>query len=293
MVSDKPGPPILSVSEISAYGANVQFESDHNTDDIVYSLRYKMKTGDDDDEKGSEWNEEQILDKGTNAYRLSGLERSSQYEICGRYQVLDTKIWSESSNIKSFITLAVEKLKFEWDSSRMGSDVSLLHDNKTFIYPKYDGSSRVVMSKNVLSADNYESVDWEVTIRDIDTVTSGSWQLGFVDSAGANSVTLKGAWSGTSVKPYECVLFIKEQKFYKYYKSKYTDFDEKWKGKDCKMGDKILMRFNFKTKACTIFYNGQMVGVLSDVLPNNIHVLANVARRTSLCTTRFEAIPKK
>merc|ERR1712183_190185 len=51
-----------------------------------------------------------------------------------------------------------------------------------------------------------------------------------------------------------------------------TQFDAKWKGSNSKAGDRMILEFDFVNSKCTASYNGEVVGVLSDALPNQIYI---------------------
>merc|ERR1719244_1246795 len=113
-VGGRPDPPVLDISGITASVATVTFHSEHDKDAVVYSMRYRQKSGGDDDEKESEWTE-QVLSKGTDRYTLSGLSPRTRYEVRGQYQVMDTMVKSALSDTISFVS---GEVAFEWDQSR-------------------------------------------------------------------------------------------------------------------------------------------------------------------------------
>ena len=99
-LSERPDPPTLHVLDISQTAATIRFYSEY--DSVVYSFRYRRETGDNDDEKESEWIE-QVLDDGVDQFMLNGLHCVSRYELCGK--LMKDNVSSFASDIKSFQTL--------------------------------------------------------------------------------------------------------------------------------------------------------------------------------------------
>lgn len=52
-------------------------------------------------------------------------------------------------------------------------------------------------------------------------------------------------------------------------------FDNKFKGKWVKNGDRLTMIFDFIQKRCTISFNDELLGPLSEDLPSRLYVVAN------------------
>merc|ERR1712083_911440 len=81
---------------------------------------------------------------------------------------------------------------------------------------------------------------------------------------------------GQSSRPNECALYIDKYGFAKKEKGRDTNYDAKWKGADCKDGDRVMLTFNFVKKTCVVYYNGSVVGSLSENLPDQIYVAASL-----------------
>ena len=282
-VAERPAAPILNISNISASGAMVKFQSEEKKDDIVYSIRYRRETG-DDDEKESEW-KEVVLDKGTDEYVLGGLEKATKYAVYGRLQMMDTLVWSHSSEIKSVVT---KKVVFEWDPARKHGQIALMNDNKAFKMNDNKAWSTVI-SKNLLSGTSMTSASCEFTLSGI---TKGfRFQAGFVDSSAVDAVRTD-TWMGASIRPKECVFQIDTSCFYYVLDSNFKKCDAKWKGSDCKDGDRIKLSFDFVETTCTVYYNDSIVGKLPKNVPNELYVAAVPWNPMTLETTKFKITPK-
>lgn len=54
---------------------------------------------------------EQTVDAKSDEYELMGLDRGCNYQICGRYKLLENMVWSHSSSIMS---MATKEWEAEW-----------------------------------------------------------------------------------------------------------------------------------------------------------------------------------
>ena len=112
--------------------------------------------------------------------------------------------------------------------------------------------------------------------------------FGFVDSSAVDEVRMDDNL-GSSYKPKECAFWIRPIQFSSIGKEKADiKFDQKWKGADCKDGDRIRMTFDFVKKTCLVHYNDEVVGNISEKLPNQIYIVANPCIGMTMETTKFQ-----
>ena len=72
-----------------------------------------------------------------------------------------------------------------------------------------------------------------------------------------------------------------------------TFFNSKWRGKDVKNGDRILLSFDFVESQCSVSFNDHYVGVLSERLPSSLYIVVNPDKPTmSIEVTKYEIVPK-
>lgn len=281
-VTKRTGPPILDISNITASTATVTFHSELSKDAVLYSVTYRREPEGDNEEKESEW-KEQVLDKGTNQYIVRGLNPESKYQINGRYQVLANMLWSASSDNISIVTLKKKTIQFEWDPARKGESVKLSNNNKKM---RNRGFWRSVYSKQKLSADSMTEVSWEVTINDIDSAVQ--LMIGFVDSCKIECIDVNNYLGTTGSALY--IQSVGDDRFSVYNGTNEVFDKEKWKASKCRNGDRILMTFDFVTSKCSVSYNGEHVGVISQEVPNELYLAVSPYSKCSLETTKFDII---
>ena len=178
-------------------------------------------------------------------------------------------------------------LNFEWNPLRKGAYIALSDDNKTMVNTGSKGWQPVI-SRNVLSADATSSVLWETTL--IDDGQSGI-QIGFVDISAVDDVKMSAYCRDVFVL--EIRMIIRTDDFCKRYQGKHIKFASKWKASICKKGDRVLLSFDFAEGICTVFYNDEKVGILSDSLPNQLHLVVSIyPRDVKLSCTKLEASTK-
>merc|ERR1712176_781224 len=148
-------------------------------------------------------------------------------------------------------------------------------------------SYRAVVSKTKLSGDEWTSVTWEVTWKDGDDFWPNV-TIGYVDGKAVDSVRLYDNYIGD--RPQECALGILSDGFYKLGEGNGTMFDEKWKGLNCRIGDRIRFAFDFEARRCTVYYNDELVGILSEALPDDIYLACCCGYKGHLQTTKFQAV---
>lgn len=101
---------------------------------------------------------------------------------------------------------------------------------------------------------------------------------------------LSGHALGSPERPKECALYIYKYCLYKQVGKTTTKMDTGMKGSLCRNGDTVMLEFDFQTRTCSVLYNGEEIGTLSDSLPDQLYLVANPYSTVTLRTTRFEAI---
>lgn len=175
-------------------------------------------------------------------------------------------------------------------------------------------SYQAAIFKQELSAEMMDSVSLEFQLGAIDE-GMGYLRIGFVDSDAAGKVRMD-CGLGNSDRPTECIFFIRpgNQVWSKYEKGEEIKFDSKWRGEHCQngmkssflpsglplyilfllwTGDRILLQFDFVKSFCTVHYNDEEVGVLSEKLPPAVFVATSpYSPALTLELIRFEVQPK-
>lgn len=295
-ILEKPTAPQLILSNVRTTKATLTFESEHQKNDVIYSLRYRKDSRhDDDDEKESEWKECSIR-KGVDQYTLNGLSPETKYQLTSRYQLVQnqraTNVWSEYSDIVPIVTLKFEIPKFEWDPLRKNAAISLSNDNRTF---KYDKTFKwvTIMAKPRLSSQAIVSVAWELTVRAADHAPS--FQIGFIQKDVVDSITMEGDISDIS----EIKSKLKSIVFYVSKKTDATKVYENGKQRRLgqspalKIGDRISFILDLAQSTANVYYNGGLWGEVTKQLPNDLYIVANPYRAVTLETTKFEIVPRK
>ena len=177
-------------------------------------------------------------------------------------------------------------LHFEWDPSRTHNKVTLSNDNRTITFESpLSNKWGTVISKHELCSETMSSVLWEVTLYDI-TSRINYFMLGFVDSGAVDQV--RGGWCfAQEARPKECAIGIYSHCFSQCANGKELNFDSKWKGSDCSNGNRILLEFDFVHYRCTVYYNEEYVGVISNTLPSRLYIVGNLSSSITLETTKF------
>ena len=73
-------------------------------------------------------------------------------------------------------------------------------------------------------------------------------------------------------------------------------FDAKWNGKNCKVSDRMELRFDFESRCCDLYYNAEKVGLITDKLPNSLYPAISFhsnAKPQFVETTKFYSIRKR
>ena len=263
-------------------------QSAHDKQLVQYAMRFAKQTGDGDDEK-VDWTQVE-LDANADEYEINELERSARYQIQGRYQMLATSIWSRYSALLSFETLAAAP--FEWDASKKGGAITLSNANKTAAVTSGSGWM-AVRSKNLVKADQVSAVHWEVTLRQLPTGGSHKiWLMfGYIPEEMRDS--FKPTDNLNCDQHYAFYPRGNDTRFDKFSRNgspTYVNFDPKWNCKNCKVGDRMELRFDFQSKCCDLYYNGEKVGLLTDKLPNALYpaiTLHSYAKPQSVETTKW------
>ena len=160
-----------------------------------------------------------------------------------------------------------ERYSFEWDASRKGAGIVLSNGNKSACF---NGSRwKTVLSKNLMRADQVSSVHWEVTLKQLPE-SNIVLMLGFVAEWGRNTVNLESYLGQTA----DHALYIPggNSQFKIHPKLAHDHmFESKWNTTMCNVGDRIELRFDFDTKRCRLRYNSELVGLLTDKLPDGLY----------------------
>jgi len=172
---------------------------------------------------------------------------------------------------------------FEWNPARKSKKVELSSNNKK-MRSKSDRDWVSVYSKQKLSAHTMKEVLWGVKINDIDS--TAHLMIGFVDSHQIDTVGVDDfvGYRG-------CAFYIISADNFQIYEDNQTKqvFDQKkLKASSCENGDTILMKFDFTKSTCTVSYNDEDVGVVSESIPQELYLGVSPYRPCSLETIQFE-----
>merc|ERR1712113_550592 len=138
----------------------------------------------------------------TDSMVINGLQRASKYEVCGRYQVKKTSVWSRLSKMTAFTTL--KRLSFEWDSNRCHSHCVLSNGKKT-VTKKNRDSETAVYSKMMISSATMTSLKFEITLRG--KGGNGAMYMGIMDAKHIESANT-GTYIGS--QQFQMAVFIRD-----------------------------------------------------------------------------------
>ena len=287
-MSGQPEPPTLTISDITARSAKIKFESKYDKNLVGYNLRYR-KNDNEDDEKKIDWNEANV-DNNKDEYIMNNLDKKSNYQIFGRLKLLDKNIYSAYSKSKLFKTLNYVPPLFEWDPTKTEAIQFSNNNQKATNTDKY-GNNQKFVSKTLLNGDDVSSVEWEITIRQKDERGPSYWAfaIGYMEEQAMSAINYN-IWLGTAYAKNECSIsmFAKERwKIWINNKERLDQFDATWKSDICKVGDRLKLVMYFTNKKCNVYYNDQLVGLLTNQLPHKIYPAAVMRHRTSIETTKW------
>ena len=282
-----PEPPVVIVTDVSDTDATIRCQSKY--DSALYLLRYRRDVGDDDDQKVAEWTE-RTLNDGVEL-TLSGLQSNCKYQICG--MVVDNSVrstnlvLSTTSEIVSFQT----NQTLEWDTNRMGKNISLSNNNKTIAHKS--GGYDTLLTKDIVSADSTVMVSLEIAFQ------SGHqyFGAGFVKASEVGQLNVNQGGPGRSRNP-GWYLRLRASPGSKptctpegNLSANWSEINAEWKSSNCSIGDRLLTVYDFTNSEITYSYNDTVIGVLSS-LPKQIYIGVCPDSDGTWVTTKFERIPK-
>ena len=138
-------------------------------------------------------------------------------------------------------------------------------------------------ASNVLSADKYSIVRWELTC--MEKKSALRVYIGF----GENIQNFSDS-ECIGDRPHEVSLEVVDGRYPRIWEnSTSTNIHENWRF-NCSEKDRFRLEFHFQTKKCAAFYNDERIGILTDNLPSTCYLAVSVYNQyTTLETTLFEA----
>ena len=270
----QPAPPKLTRSDTHMTSCMIRLQSNESKTKH-YQLKYKKRN--------SSWKDLQLKEK--NWHELNALEPNTAYVVAARVQITETGIWSELSEQDSFTTLY--RARFEWDSTNLHSEWTLKDNNRTA--EKKETEWRSVISKNKLSASTMKAVHWELT-----THACGFWtMMGYTSNRDASRQRLDTHLCKGSD---EVSLFVRNghDGFKKYTSGKETDIGNLAHTGSFQRGDRLELKFDFQSRECVAYFNGQKIGQLSSWFPSEIYPILSLSSAGTSAheTTKFNIFKK-
>ena len=297
IVTRQPGPPSVEISEVRTDSVEIKLVCSFTTNALRHWVRYRLCESDgdsvddgvesvDEEDAKMEWIELDLTER-TDKVLIQGLRRGTKYEICGRYQLLDSSVWSRLSQSVEFETPHFPP--FEWDPKRKPTKIVLSNDNLTASSPNSGWYSFV--AKNELTASSMATVEWEVTIRKRPSNDAYlALMIGYLESERVGSF-VRNVNLGRD--KHECGLYVGgTNPFQKFAAKTFTKYDDKWKSNIIKIGDRLSLLFDFNLSKCTIYFNDTIVGLLTEQLPDALYPAMSVAYEHQFETTRWKIFGK-
>lgn len=302
IVTRQPGSPIVEISEIRTDSVVIKLVCYYKTSALRHWVRYRQRgfpghyetdgrdedqeVEEEEDDEKMEWTELDLAER-TDTVVIQGLRRGTRYEICGRYQLLDTLVWSRLSHCIQFETPHFPA--FEWDPKRKPKKIVLSNHNLSASSPNSGWYSFV--AKNELTASSMATVEWEVTIRKRPSNDAYlALMIGYMESVRVGSFVRT---VNLGRDKHECGLYVGgTNPFQKFAAKTFTKYDEKWKSNMIKAGDRISLLFDFNLLKCTIYFNDKMIGLLTEQLPDALYPAMSVAYEHEFETTRWRIFGK-
>eukprot|EP01083_Nonionella_stella_P093499 262057_1 len=285
--------PVLTVSDITLSSAKVKLQSTYTKQLVRYNIKYRTENDDSkdnmDDQKEMEWNEVDF--ENDDERTLTDLQRNTKYEICARYKVLENSIVSSVSALKSFQTINYPP--FEWNPQTKHKSIVLSKNNTAANTTDSKCVSRKVVAKNSISGDKLSKMHWEVTIIKRQE-NNDNWgiAIGYVAKQAMTQLDYT-KWVGAS--PNECGLDVyTTARLGKFDNASHKAdvFDKKWQAKNVKTGDRIGLIFNFVNHQCVAHINDELIGTLTENLPNDIYPAVSFYYQQAIQTTKWLAEDK-
>jgi len=275
--------PRLTVSDISSTSAVLSLQSEFESAAVRFQIKYRR-----DEEKDAEWKTVDIAENASKC-TLKGLSADTRYVVTGRLKEMETKMFSPMCDAITFETECAA-IAFEFDPQKKSGDITLSKGNTT-ASKTGSNSCRSVLCKTKLCAETMSAVHWELTLRGrrADQIAMMIGFLNGAEYAKANLCSYFGK-NADGRRGASLDIYHSNNKFRGYTNGTQTDLDDiGHQPKDCKVGDRFEIEFDFVGKQAIAFYNGQRLGLITNELPENVYpslCLAFIGEKVE--TTKFE-----
>ena len=231
-------------------------------------------------------------------------EQRNRHLIYPGYIRLNCEQISEEYNISLTFPSAIISIiiayfinSFEWDSEKCDKVVTISEDKLTVNNKR--GGNGAVLAKNLLSSSALKAVNWEITLKTM-TARNVGFCMGYVEHDRTQSVEFGTSeqlkWIGNSqgqrslsVVFFECAFeTFHECVFEKSYHGMYEKYDKKWDPKKVKQGDKFEIQFDFIKKESSCYWNGNLIGILDDKLPDKVYPAITTTGNHEFECTKWE-----
>ena len=191
--------------------------------------------------------------------------------------------------------------QFAWDPHKAGHGMELSHDGLTF--NKAASGRATVLSRNLLTSSNVNVVNWEITIRPgqhqtyflmgyvVDNgldVVNADLLYGFADEDSDVPGFIGNDFIGNAADKEELALYVVDGSNPMIYsKGNMGLIHSKWTW-NIQSGDRLRLRFDWRRRECTAFWNDDFVGIVTSELPRKIYPAASAFYSGSFETTLFE-----
>jgi len=187
-----------------------------------------------------------------------------------------------SGSVSGIVPVGVVDSDFQWDPNSKNADLTLINDGKGFTKTAGHCYKCSLYSRNVLSSDEVSIARWEVTL-----TNQGNGGLyfcmGYIEAAsidrfnnGQDVGTKKKHGSAIKIRKGKICDRLGGQMFHE------DTFVE---------GDRFALEFDLGAGRCSIYYNDDCVGTLSNNVPNSLFLAASIGsdnEGTAIETTKFE-----
>ena len=135
-------------------------------------------------------------------------------------------------------------------------------------------SDQTILAKNLLSSDTIKQANWEMTLKS--KPSKSCFSIGYVEDSRVESIKFDcDHWIGENEG--ECSLYIDDYNAMGEFRKltctnyDYPKYDKKYQASKVAVGDKFEIQFDFIEKQCSCFWNGEIIGILDDKLPDKIY----------------------
>jgi len=188
---------------------------------------------------------------------------------------------------------------FEWDAAVEMNDTILSNDKK-LVEVSIGNPWHAVVAVNLVRADVHKTVHWEVTLRKLPSYKKRDPEnirlmIGYVseEARGCFRDNFRRANFPLCRHGHgERALLLRwGPRFFKYpydsgVKRFYGDY-----GTHFRAGDRVELRFDFESRCCDAYYNGQRVGQITNQLPDALYpAMSFNAAPQSVETTKWEVV---